>query len=472
MSTAEAGPTVQTDTTIIDRNPATGEVIAEIPCADAGAVDQAVDRARAALPAWAALGIDGRTEFLERVARRLEDPALIEKLAGLIVAEMGKPIVSARREAESLPSGIRNIAAACAAALAPIEQSRDGTTTRITREPLGVVAAITPWNFPLSMAKEVIAPALTAGNTVVFKPSEIVPLTGAEMYAAFAAELPAGVIELVQGDEATGKALVAAPIDMIGFVGSVGAGRHIMASAAGSLKRLVLELGGKDPMIVCRGADLERAADYAVRESMRNTGQVCCSVERIYVERDVAPEFTELVAAKAGELSTGPGTEDVFMGPMASEQQRANVLGQLDDARRKGARVVCGGGSIEGPGYFMQPTVVTDVDESMELLTEETFGPVATIRVVDDAEQALGLANASPFGLGASVWTADNARGVSLAARLESGQVGVNRGLGGVGDPPWAGAKQSGFGYLGSPDGYRQFTRPLTISWDDPDSTP
>ena len=238
-----------------------------------------------------------------------------------------------------------------------------------------------------------------------------------------------------------------------------------MSACGADLKRMVLELGGKDPMIVCADADLEKAASFAVRESMRNTGQVCCSVERIYVEQEIVEPFTDLVVEKTKELLVGDGKEDVFMGPMASKNQLQNVLGQIEDARSKGARVLLGGGSKEGPGWFMQPTVVTDVADDMDLMRRETFGPVATIRTVDSADEAVLLANESEFGLGASVWTGDVKRGRMLAARLESGQVGVNHGLGGAGDTPWAGAKQSGFGFLGSPDGYRQFTRPRSIFW-------
>jgi succinate-semialdehyde dehydrogenase / glutarate-semialdehyde dehydrogenase len=467
------GEATATARELVDTDPATGRVLARIPCADATAVASAVGRARSALPAWAGLGLTGRAAVLERVARRWEDPALVERVAGLVTAEMGKPLAAARGEAGAMARGIRALVEASAAALAPVETRAAGraetTVTRVSREPLGVVAAITPWNFPLGMARELLVPALMAGNPVVFKPSELVPLTGAALHESFAAELPARVLELVQGDEVTGKALVAAPIDMVAFVGSSEAGRHIMQSCAASLKRMVLELGGKDPMIVCADADLPRAAEYAVRESMRNSGQVCCSVERIYVERAVAQRFIELVVAGAAALKVGDSRHpDTFMGPMASEAQRRAVLAQVEDARRLGARVLLGGEPLPGPGAFLPPTVLTDVDERMELMQRETFGPVAAIRVVEDAGQAVALANASPYGLGASVWCGDTGRGVALASQLESGQVGVNRGLGGAGDPPWCGVKQSGFGFLGSPDGHRQFSRPLSVSWNVP----
>ena len=449
-------------------NPATGELLAELPCAGEPHVRAAVSAARRAASGWAAAGLAGRAEALERVAKRWEDAAFVERVARQMSSEMGKPLASARGEAGRTAESIRGTLTACAAALAPVTAREKSAVTRITREPLGVVAAITPWNFPVGMAREVIVPALLAGNTVVFKPSELVPLTGQAFAEPFLAELPADVLSIVQGDDATGKALVAADIDMVGFVGSVEAGRHIMAACAPALKRLVLELGGKDPMLVCADADLPAAAEYAVRESMRNSGQVCCAVERIYVEQPVAERFLQLVVEKAAALKVGPPEQDVFMGPMASVEQLRKVLAQVQDARAKGARILLGGNARPGPGCFMEPTVVTGVTDEMELSRRETFGPVAAVRVVRDAEEALRLANDSIYGLGASVWCGDNARGVALASRLQAGQVGVNRGLGGAGDPPWCGVKQSGFGFLGSPDGYRQFTRPLSVSWNEP----
>jgi len=449
-------------------DPATGKLLAELPCAGEGEVKAAVTSSRRALCRWAGLGLAGRAAVLLRIAERWDEPAFVERVARLISAEMGKPLASARGEAGRTGEAIRGIVARCEAALAPHTAREGGTVTRITREPVGVVGAITPWNFPVGMAREVVVPALLAGNTVVFKPSELVPLTGQAFAEPFLAELPADVLAIVQGDEATGKALVAADIDMVGFVGSVEAGRHIMAACAPALKRLVLELGGKDPMIVCADADLPAAAEYAVRESMRNSGQVCCSVERIFVEAPVAERFLELVVQKAAALRVGPPEEDVFMGPMASEEQRRAVLAQIEDARAHGARVLLGGRARPGPGCFMEPTVLAGITDEMQIARRETFGPVAAVRAVADAEEALRLANDSIYGLGASVWCGDSARGVALAARLAAGQVGVNRGLGGAGDPPWCGVKQSGFGFLGSPDGYRQFTRPLSVSWNEP----
>jgi acyl-CoA reductase-like NAD-dependent aldehyde dehydrogenase len=333
------------------------------------------------------------------------------------------------------------------------------------------VAVITPWNFPLSMPEAMFGPALLAGNTVVRKPSEVTPLSGALLHRLIAESLPAGVIELVQGADEVGKSLVAADVQMVAFVGSQAVGRSIMQTAGRDLKRLVLELGGKDPMVVLEDADLERAAEFAVNGSFRNAGQVCVSVERIYVHEAVADAFEAKVVERAKAYRVGPGTrEDVDMGPMATPAQRDHVLGQLEDARRRGARILAGGHAIPGPGNFMEPTVAASVTDDMALMREETFGPVAAIQRVRDAEEAIAKANATSFGLGATLWCGDPARARTLAARLDAGMVGINRSIGGAPGTPWVGAKQSGFGFIGSPEGIRQFTQTRKISYEVPAS--
>jgi acyl-CoA reductase-like NAD-dependent aldehyde dehydrogenase len=379
-------------------NPATGELLAELPCADEAQVRAAVSAARRALSGWAAAGA-----LWNWAAVSSAWPS-----AG------GEPAWSAwhhvrNGQAAGVARGGRTADPGprpLASRRTPWRRSRwRGGWSRVQRE-LGVVAAITPWNFPIGMAREVIVPALLAGNTVVFKPSELVPLTGQAFAEPFLAELPADVLSIVQGDDATGKALVAADIDMVGFVGSVEAGRHIMAACAPALKRLVLELGGKDPMLVCADADLPAAAEYAVRESMRNSGQVCCAVERIYVEQPAAERFLQLVVLLAAALKVDPPEQDVFMGPMASEEQRRKVLAQVQDARSKGARILLGGHARPGPGCFMEPTVVAGVTDDMDVAPRAS-GRGRGVRVAQDAEEALRRANDSIYGLGASVWSSD-----------------------------------------------------------------
>jgi acyl-CoA reductase-like NAD-dependent aldehyde dehydrogenase len=329
-----------------------------------------------------------------------------------------------------------------------------------------VVAAITPWNFPLGMPLSILIPALGAGNAVVFKPSEHVPLTGALIFDAIAENVPEGVIQLVQGAGDVGAALVEADVDMIGFVGSRDTGKRIMKAAAGELKRLVLELGGKDPVIVFADSDLEAAAECVTGGSLRNTGQVCCSVERVFVEESVAKEFESKVLEKAKAWTHGDGFDaDVKMGPLVSVEQRDKVAVQVTEAVRDGARLLLGGETPAGPGAFYPATLLADVDPALRVARDETFGPVICLSTFSgDEAEAIRLGNDTPYGLGASVWSGDIPRGQRVAARLHAGQVGLNRYLAGAPGTPWVGARQSGFGFLGGPEGHRQFTTPKTLS--------
>ena len=449
--------------TLLDRDPATGVVLAEISIASAADVAAAVTRARAAQPAWGDLALDQRLERLGRL-----EPALLaieDELADLITREMGKTRRSALGEVRGYAREVGQVCTELREALAPIELPGERSDTRVVREPLGVVAAITPWNFPLGMPLSILLPALGTGNSVVFKPSEHVPLTGAKLAELLQAELPEGTLELVQGAGTTGAALVEADVDMIGFVGSRSTGQRIMGAAASGLKRLVLELGGKDPLIVFEDADLDGAAACAVDHSLRNTGQVCCSIERVYVAESIAERFEQLCVERARSWSHGSGfDEGVKMGPLVSEEQRAKVAAQVEQARADGARVLVGGEQPTGEGYFYPATVLAGVAQEQAITRDETFGPVVSLTAFSgDEDEAVRLANDTPYGLGANVWTNDAQRGARVAARLRAGQVGVNRYLGGAPGTPWVGARQSGFGFLGGVEGHRQFTTPKTI---------
>lgn len=450
--------------TVIDRNPANGEVLAEIPGASVEQIRAAVARARAAQPAWAALSAEARREALLASLGTFEKRK--DELADTITREMGKTRRSALGEVEGYLSGLEAKTREIVEAIAPQPFAGTEDETQLVRVPHGVVAAITPWNFPLGMPLSILIPALGTGNSVVFKPSEHVPLTGALIHQVLAQHLPEGVLELVQGAGDVGAALVDADIDMVGFVGSRATGMRIMAAASQGLKRLVLELGGKDPMVVFADADLEAAAESAVTHSLRNTGQVCCSIERVYVAEPIAAAFEERVREKAQAWHHGDGfAEGVAMGPLVSEHQRDIVDQQVQEARAEGARVVLGGQKPDGPGFFYPATVLADVRQEQRITREETFGPViALTRFSGDEAEAIRLANDTPYGLGANVWTQDLDRGRRVAAALQAGQVGVNRYLAGAPGSPWVGARQSGFGFLGGPEGHRQFTTPKTIS--------
>ena len=450
--------------TLLDRDPASGEALAEIVSASRDELAQAVARARAAQPAWEALGAAERARRLTEASESFTQRA--DELGLLICREMGKPIESARGEAGAYGRVLGDRAREVADALAPETLDGGETESLLVRVPHGVVAAVTPWNFPVAMPMSILVPALVAGNTVVFKPSEHVPLVGALIAEVLQAVLPDGVLELVQGGGDVGAALVASDVDMIGFVGSRETGQAIMRSASDGLKRLVLELGGKDPLVVMADADLDAAADAAVTHSLRNTGQVCCSLERIYVAEPVAERFEQLVLKRAKDWKHGdPMKQKTRMGPMVSEGQRAKVDEQVRDARQRGARVLMGGEIPAGPGNYYPATVLADVPTDARIALEETFGPVVCLMRFDGSEaEGIRLANDTPYGLGANVYTQDRERGLRMAGAIKAGQVGINQYLGSAPGLPWVGARQSGFGYLGGTEGHRQFTVPKSIS--------
>jgi succinate-semialdehyde dehydrogenase/glutarate-semialdehyde dehydrogenase len=375
---------------------------------------------------------------------------------------MGKPRAEAIGEVRGCGERLNDTLSEIAAALRPetVEDGRSRST--IHHDPFGVCAAITPWNFPLAMPHWTVIPALMAGNTVVLKPSELTPLI-AQAYADVLVEhLPKGVLQVVHGADEQGRALVEAPVDLIAFTGSRETGQKILAAAGPELKRVILELGGKDPLVVLDDADLDAAARFAVDNSFRNAGQVCVSTERIYVDRSVADAFEAKVAELARSLTVGPGTEEgVEVGPMVCAEQRDHVLRQIEQAVARGARVAAGG---EGHhDNFIVPTVLTGVDHDMAVMRDETFGPVACIMRFEDVDEAVALANDTPFGLGAVVFGSER-RAADVARRLTAGMVGLNKSCGGAAGTPWVGARQSGYGYHSGRDGHRQFAQTRVIS--------
>lgn len=449
---------------INDIDPATGRIIAKVKCSTGKEIDRAVTNAKKALKNWSELTLKQRSSMMEAAAKDFIKEK--ENIGRLITSEMGKLYKSAVGETHAVAYGIRETIQQAKIALKTEVLREENLVTEMHRIPVGVCAVITPWNFPVSMPESLLSPALLAGNTIVFKPSEMVPLTGKAIFDIFNKHLPKGVINLVQGADEVGDYLIHSDIDMIAFVGSQAVGKHIMKVAGDKLKRIVLELGGKDPMIVLNDADIKKAANFAVNGSLRNTGQVCVSVERIYVQDKAAEKFTKLVAEGVKQFTYGSGYDDVHMGPLVSERQRANVLSQVKDAVKKGAKLVTGGKAPKGKkGFFMEPTLLTNLKSSHKIMNEETFGPVVAIQKVKTADEALRLANDSPFGLGATVWTKNKQKGLKLARKIESGMIGVNQGIGSVSGTPWVGVKQSGYGFIGSIDGIRQFTVPRKISY-------
>ena len=441
-------------------NPATGEVVGEVPVTPATDVQSVVDRARAAQGAWADLGLGGRAEVLKGAAPIFAKR--VQEHGELITREMGKPIKEALGEAKSLGIGLGDEIDEMVEALAPdvVEDGRVRST--VYHDPLGVVGAITPWNFPMSMPSWMVLPALVAGNAVVLKPSEETPLCG-QAYADVLNEvLPDDVLCVVHGADDQGKALVQSDVDMIAFTGSREVGKHIMREASATLKRVLLELGGKDPMIVLEDADLEKAARFAALNSFRNCGQVCVSTERIFVLDSVADDFEEALAGLATAMSVGNGMDGVDVGPMVNARQRDHVLGQVEAAVAAGATVLAGADGHHD--NYVTPTVLTGVTEEMEIAHVETFGPVACVTRVSSVDEAVDRANHTLFGLGAVVFGGDEERTAAVARRLTAGMIGVNGAASGAAGTPWVGARESGFGFHKSRDGHRQFTQTRVLT--------
>lgn len=440
---------------IVSRDPSTGEEIGHAPLMTASGVAAALRRARAAQPAWAALSYDERARFVLRARELILTH--IEEIASLISSETGKPPVEAI-SMEIVPTlDLMNYFARNTAALLK-RQKIDigqyglmGRSSYIFYKPLGVVGIISPWNFPWATPLDEVAMALMAGNAVVVKPSELTSLTALKIGAIFKeAQLPENVLEIVTGDGSTGAALVEAGVDKIMFTGSVATGKRVAEAAAKHLIPVVLELGGKDPMIVLEDAQLENAARAAIWGAFCNSGQACASIERCYVHESIAPQFIDLVVKETRALRQGkPSDDGVDVGAMTNERQLQIVESHLSDAVKKGARVETGGRRLDdGAGWFHEPTVVTNVDHSMKLMTEETFGPLLPIMTFKTDDEAVRLANDSIYGLTAAVFTSDIRRGRQLAERIDAGTVMINEVVytHAVAQTPWGGVKQSGYG--------------------------
>lgn len=462
-------PAAPDPTRLAVHDPARGDVVEELAVDDVAAVDAAVARARTAQPAWAAYDARERARVLRRARRELarDRVAVLERLE----RETGK----ARWDVVGELMGVC-MDLGWLARRAPRWLRRRRVSTRplfgkrgyVTWKPRGVVGVISPWNAPLNLALGDAIPALLAGNAVVVKPSELAPLAVRRAVAAMNRALPPGVLQVVIGAGETGAALVDR-VDLVCVTGSPETGRRVMERASRRLTPVLLELGGKDPMIVLRDADLDRAASAAAWGGCMMSGQVCMSVERVYVEAPVAAAFTEKLVARMRALRVGPNgpDADIDYGPFTHPRQVDVVERQLEDARARGARVLTGGRRLETPaGVFFEPTVLTDVDQSMAIMQEETFGPVVPVLPVADADEAIRLANDSRYGLNASIFTGDVERGMALASRLESGNVCVNECVLSAGVPalPFGGVKQSGIGTRhGGAAGLHQFCVPQAM---------
>jgi betaine-aldehyde dehydrogenase len=450
-------------------DPATEELIARVPAGTVADATAAVDAASRAFTDWRRMPAGERAELLHEVARKLTERT--EELAALLTREGGKPLVENRDE--------MGWSAACFRYYAEMGRNSRGRVipsvessqlSLVLKEPYGVVATIVPWNYPILLMAWKVAPALAAGNTVVIKPSEMTPLSTLA-FADIFDHLPSGVVNIVTGyGRDVGEPLVLDPrVRVVAFTGSLETGRRIARLAADHIKKLHLELGGKDAFIVAEDADLDVAVPGVAWAALLNAGQVCTSTERVYVHESIAQPFVERIVAYARGLRVGPGVEpSTDVGPMVGETYRAKVEAHVEDARARGARILTGGQrpAARPRGYFYEPTVLTGVDHSMRIMREETFGPTIPIMTYRAFDEALALANDSPFGLGANLYTHDAQRVKQFYEEVHAGTLWVNDPLTDNDAGPFGGMKMSGMGRELGEEGLDEFRETKHLHWD------
>ncbi|HEX6256513.1 MAG TPA: aldehyde dehydrogenase family protein [Euzebyales bacterium] len=446
-------PTAQPGDEIAVVDPATGRTIDTIAESRPDGVDRAVVAAVRAAVGWAAMPASRRGRLVAAFADAVD--AHTDELAPVLTAEQGKPLRESRLELHRCAETLRHYAGLALAIRGSAVTDLDpGTRGMVLHRPLGVVGAIVPWNFPTTLLANKLGPAMVTGNTVVAKPDETTPLVTLRLAAlAREAGLPDGVLNVVTGTgEVTGAALVAHPgVRKIAFTGSTPVGRSIMATAADELKRVTLELGGSDPLIICADADVDAAISAASMGRFFNCGQACLAIKRVYVDEAVADRVAEGLARKAAKLVLGAGTtKGTQIGPMHSAEGRDLISAQLADAVASGGEVLAGGGRPDGEeyadGWFHEPTIVYRPSHGSRVATEETFGPVLPVWPVSGLDEAIERANASPFGLGSSVWTTDLAAAMTAAERIEAGYTWINAATKVYDELPFGGVKQSGYG--------------------------
>jgi succinate-semialdehyde dehydrogenase/glutarate-semialdehyde dehydrogenase len=451
-------------------DPATGGELASVA---SGSVEDglaAVTAAHDAGPAWAATAPRARAEIQRRAFDLMS--ARAEQLAALIVLENGKTLADARGEVAYAAEFFRWYSEEAVRALGSVQTAPSGTNRiLVVRQPIGVSVLITPWNFPAAMATRKIGPALAAGCTVVLKPASETPLTALAIAEILTeAGVPAGVVNVLPSARSgpVVQAMLNDPrVRKVSFTGSTEVGRRLLASAADTVVSSSMELGGNAPFLVFADADVDAAVDIAMVAKMRNGGEACTAANRFYVERPVAAEFTRRLAARMAELTMGHGLdEDVRLGPLVNADSRDKVASLVEQTVAMGATVATGGSAVDGPGYFYPPTVLADVPTGAPVLREEIFGPVAPVVSFDTEAEAIELANGSEYGLVSYVCTGDLAKGLRVSEAMDSGMVGLNRGV--VSDPaaPFGGTKQSGIGREGGHEGMLEFTESKYIAVD------
>lgn len=443
-------------------DPAAGMPFAEAPDASPADLDRAIAAARAAFPGWATTPHAQRAALVIALAEAVERHA--DDFAPLLTREQGKPLQEARREVLGLASWLRGTASM--ALPVTIHEDSPARYCATSHVPIGVVAAIVPWNYPLLLAAFKLGPALVTGNCVVLKPSPFTPLTSLKLGELSQSILPPGVLNVVSGGDELGPWLTAHPgVDKIAFTGSTATGKRVMASAAETLKRVTLELGGNDPAIVMHDVDPERLAPDLFWAAFGNAGQVCVATKRLYVHAAVYGHVRDALVDYAGRVRVGSGlAPDTQIGPINNRAQFLRLIELIEDCRTNGYRFACGGTVPAGPGYFLPPTIIDNPPETARIVQEEQFGPILPMMAFTDYDDAVQRANSGPYGLGATVWSGDVTAGEALADRIMSGNVWINecRPLSPL--VPFAGHGQSGFGVENGIEGLMEYTLPRTSS--------
>jgi acyl-CoA reductase-like NAD-dependent aldehyde dehydrogenase len=443
-------------------NPATGAVFARCPAASQAQLDRAVTSARGACGAWSRLSFEDRAAAIKRMAGVLR--ANQDALAELLTREQGKPVSQSRDEIGRAASQSEGMAAIAI----PVEKLMDDTERRIELHyrPLGVVGIITPWNAPINLAAGPLVSALYTGNTVILKPSPYTPLCTLKLGELLRDVFPPGVINIVAGGDELGQSMTEHPgIDKISFTGSVATGKKVMASAAGTLKRVTLELGGNDAAIVLDDVDPKAVAPRLFFAAFVNSGQVCMAIKRIYAHERIYAALCEALVEEARKARVGDGLDPrTQYGPIQNRMQYERVRGILEDTKRSGARILAGGELPDRPGYFFPPTIVADVDENSRLVREEQFGPIVPVLKFSDIDDVVRRANDTRYGLAGSVWSHDPERAAAIAARLEVGTAWVNQHRATSATVPFGGAKESGIGRTYSVLGLKENMEPQVIS--------
>ena len=442
-------------------NPATGQPFARIARANSDQLEEAVAAAKAAAPAWAALSYEERGAMIARLADGLE--ARKDEIAKLVTTEQGKPLAQAMGEVIGSIYQLRHYAAQ----RLETKTLKDNDKVRIIehRTPLGVVAAITPWNFPFMMVTQKIGPALITGNTVVAKPAPTTPMSALKIAEVAADIFPAGVLNVIIDNNDLGGQLSGHPdVAKVSFTGSTGTGRKIMASGADDLKRITLELGGNDAAIIMDDVNPKEVAPKIFNGAMINAGQVCLAIKRVYAHSSIYDELCSELAILAENAVVDDGlNQGAQIGPVQNKMQYEKVCGFLEDAQANGT-VLAGGKPLDREGYFIAPTIVKDIGDDARLVREEQFGPVLPVMKFDDIDDAIARANDNEYGLGGTIWADDVSRGIEAAMKIDSGTVWVNKHLDLPFDVPFGGSKQSGIGREGGDDGLHAYTQPHIVN--------